>query len=118
MRFLSSLFLVACAVVALPATAQQQQHELVIENHEKVPILRLFAATSDADDWGGNVLTVPVLRPGEKTTLQWNGDCVWDLRVVFPGAAEERRDVDLCSLGVLDIQPGWTTFPIGPRESL
>lgn len=117
MRFLAPLFLLACAVAALPAMAQEQ-HEVVIENHEKVAILRLFAAASNADDWGDNVLTVPVLRPGEKTTLHWRGHCVWDLRVVFPGAAEERRAVDLCALGVLTIQPGWTTFPIGPGEPI
>lgn len=100
------------------ASAAGRSHELAVENLEKVPIVRLFASEPNADDWGDDVLPVPVLQPGAKTTLHWQGDCVFDLRVVFPGAAEERRGVDLCSLGLLAITPGWTTTPIGPGERI
>jgi hypothetical protein len=90
----------------------------VVVNGEDVSLVRLYLSTPDAPDWGDDALPAPALAPGQRVTVTFDGDCVADVRVVFPGAAEERRGVDVCALGVLVIRPGWTTAPVSQGEKL
>ena len=77
-------------------------------NRHAAPIAEFYASAATDSDWGPNRLAAPLDRGGQQR-LTAAVDCVADLRAVFPnGAAEERREVDLCATGVVVLRPGWT----------
>jgi hypothetical protein len=86
-----------------------QTHEAVIINHAPKAIDGIFISPSDADGWGEDRLTNNI-PPGGRAVVPWHGACPADLRVVFGGiGAEERHGLDLCTLAIVTIAPGWTT---------
>jgi hypothetical protein len=102
----------AAAAVAAPL------HDVTLANRSARPIQQVLISPSEAGDWGEDRLGNASLSVGASTTLQYRGDCVADLRVVFDNrAAEERRGVDLCASHRIAIEPGWTTADTVPTEA-
>ncbi|WP_377045659.1 hypothetical protein [Roseomonas elaeocarpi] len=80
----------------------------VLVNRHAAPIAEFYVSAASDSDWGSDRLAGPLDRGGQQR-LTAAVDCVADLRAVFPnGAAEERREVDLCATGVVVVRPGWT----------
>jgi hypothetical protein len=83
---------------------------VTLVNASPLPIQQLYLSPPDAAQWGDDLLTQSALSAGEQRAIDFHGDCIADVRVVFSNrAAEERRGLDLCANPVLTIAPGWTT---------
>lgn len=93
---------------SLPAAADR---EVIVENASPRPIERLFISGADEQEWGPDRLGSEILQPGARFAAAVpDQGCAYDVRVVFDnGGAEERRRVDLCTVTVLVVSPGWTT---------
>lgn len=80
-----------------PAAAQNRFSFI---NNTGEQINEIYVSASRINSWGRDMLGATVLAPGQ---TQWivpdTSDCVVDLRVVFAnGRAEERRQVNACSI--------------------
>ena len=80
-----------------PAAAQNRFSFI---NNTGEQINEIYVSASRVNSWGRDMLGATVLSPGQ---TQWivpdTSDCVVDLRVVFAnGRAEERRQVNACSI--------------------
>jgi hypothetical protein len=85
-------------------------HPVTIVNNAARPIQQVFVSATDAGDWGDDLLGENSLSVGDRTTLTYHGVCLADLRIVYDNrSAEERRNVDVCMLRGVVVQPGWTT---------
>ncbi|MHB0669952.1 hypothetical protein [Roseomonas mucosa] len=77
-------------------------------NRHDAPVAELYISGTDKDEWGPDRLETPLERGGRRR-LDIAVDCTADMRIVFPnGAAEERREVDLCAETLIVFRPGWT----------
>lgn len=84
--------------------------EVTVINASPRPIQQLFFSPADAPQWGEDRVTQSAISTTEARHIEFRGDCVADVRVVFANrAAEERRGLDLCAYPTLRIEPGWTT---------
>lgn len=98
-------------LLAPPAVAQKRGVEVV----QRVQLVNRTLATvrevylsPPAADWGEDRLGAAVLEPGEEAEIEMAGGCEANLRVVYPGgAAEERRDLDICAHPRIVLRPGW-----------
>ncbi len=94
----------------LPPGADGGVHRVVIADHAGRPIQQVMISPANAGDWGDDLLGQTSLSVGDSTAVAYHGECVADMRVVFDNrAAEERRGLNLCQLGGVVVQPGWTT---------
>jgi hypothetical protein len=92
------------------AVAGNARHSVVIVNGASRPIQQVLIAPAQAGDWGDDLLAAGSLSVGDRTTVSYRGDCLEDMRIVYDNrSAEERRDLDLCGLHGVVVQPGWTT---------
>lgn len=82
---------------ALPAAAQNRFN---LVNSTGQTIEQVFVSPSRLTNWGPDVLGQNVLPPGQSVWIVPQlSDCVLDIRVVYQGGrAEERRQVNACSL--------------------
>ena len=81
---------------------------VTLVNRHGAPIEEAYVSAASERDWGRDRLEEPLERGGQ-VTLALPVECTADLRIVFPsGAAEERREVDLCEAGTIVLRPGWT----------
>jgi hypothetical protein len=102
---------------AVPAPVMAALHDITLINRAPRPIQQVLISSSDAGDWGDDRLTRSSISVGDSATLQFRGDCVADLRVVFDNrSAEERRGIDLCAARRIAIQPGWVTADAVPAD--
>jgi hypothetical protein len=93
-----------------PASPTGPSRSVTLVNASPLPIQQLYLSPPDAAQWGDDLLTQSALSAGEQRAIDFHGDCIADVRVVFSNrAAEERRGLDLCANPVLTIAPGWTT---------
>ncbi len=94
----------------LPPGADGGTHRVVVRDASARPIQQVLISSAAAGDWGDDLLRHTSISVGDSATVTYIGECVADLRVVFDNrSAEERRGLDLCQLGGVAIQPGWTT---------
>ncbi len=97
----------------LPAGLNAGAHPVVIVNEAARPIQQVLISPADSGDWGDDLLGQHSLSTGERTTLTYHGSCLADVRIVYDNrSAEERRNVDVCTLHGVDIRPGWTTLDL------
>ncbi|GGC57372.1 hypothetical protein GCM10011504_39590 [Siccirubricoccus deserti] len=95
------LFMLGLAAgLLLGAGPAAAQNRFSLINNTGQTIERAYVSPSRVNSWGSDVLGNGVLPPGHSTWIVPQfGDCVLDVRVVFQGgAAEERRQVNACSL--------------------
>ena len=98
--------------VAPPGT-QVGTHAVTILNGAGRPIQQVQVSPAEAGDWGDDLLGHDSLSVGDRATVTYRGGCLADLRVVFDNrSAEERRELDLCALRGVRVQPGWTTADV------
>lgn len=105
-----------------PAGLNAGTHPVVIENDAARPIQQVLISPADSGDWGDDLLGRHSLSTGERATLTYRGSCLADVRIVFDNrSAEERRNVDVCTLHGIDVKPGWTTLdylpPLAPAQA-
>lgn len=95
--------------VTRPKVSKGASHRVTLANAAARPIQQVFVSPADSGDWGADLLG-DSLSVADKSDVTYRGTCVADLRVVFDNrSAEERRGLDLCAMGGVVIQPGWTT---------
>ena len=81
---------------------------LLLVNRHAAAVEEVYVSAASERDWGPDRLGA-VLERGATQSLAVAVDCTADLRIVFPnGAAEERRELDLCETGTVVLRPGWT----------
>ena len=95
---------------SLPEQPPGPARSVTVANASALPIQQLYLSPPDAAQWGDDRLAQAALSVGEERAVEFRGDCLADVRVVFTNrAAEERRGLDLCANPKLTIEPGWTT---------
>ncbi len=98
MRALLALCLV---LVSLPAFAQKRANDASFElrNDGQAPIVALFATPAGFANWGRSRLAGQPIAPGagRMIRLPRDGNCIYDLQVVFAGGRRlTRRGTNLC----------------------
>ncbi len=88
----------------LPATALAQpagNPSFTLENRAGVAIRQFFATPAGRENWGRDRLDGRGMAAGTRVTfrLPADGNCIYDLRVVFTdGRAEDRRGLNTCQV--------------------
>ena len=81
---------------------------VVLANRHVAAVQEVYLSASTDADWGPDRLGDVALHVGDDASVQMEGGCEADLRIVFPnGGAEERRGVDLCETTRIVLRPGW-----------
>ncbi|MGG5820286.1 hypothetical protein [Falsiroseomonas sp. HW251] len=81
---------------------------LVLANRHLAAVQQAYLSASTDADWGPDRLGAAILEQGGEATVEMQGECEADLRIVFPsGAAEERRAVNICDEPRIVLRPGW-----------
>jgi hypothetical protein len=94
-----ALTLLLLTPLSLQAHAQDKNPSFTLVNKSSQPIRELFVTPSGDANWGQNRLTTPV-APGANFAVRRriDGNCVFDLRVVYGDSTrEERRTVNTCT---------------------
>jgi hypothetical protein len=90
------------------AVARPPTRRIVVANRHLATVQQVYLSASSDPDWGPGRLGNATLAVDEDTTVEMEGGCEADLRVVFAnGAAEERRAVDICEATRVVLRPGW-----------
>lgn len=104
---------------AQPALAQNANPSFTLANRGPLPIIELYATTSDITDWGSDRMARFSLSPGMTMPIRLPtaGGCVYDLRVVYAdGRTEERKRLNTCQLDSVAFSGGRAAGP-GDRSS-
>ncbi len=99
------------------AAAARPPRRLTVANGHRRTVQQLFLSPSESQDWGEDALGADRLAQGAERVLEAEpgASCKADLRIVFDtGAAEERRDIDLCAEDRVVLRPGWTVEALVP----
>ncbi len=100
---------------AAPAVAT---HDVTIANRADRPIQQVLISASAAGEWGDDRLGHTTISVGDEANIDYRGDCVADIRIVYDNrAAEERRGIDVCASRRIVIEPGWTTADTLPLDA-
>jgi hypothetical protein len=96
--------ILAAAVIglsAVSAAAQSNDPSFRIVNNTSHVVNEVYASPANERQWGHDRLGNDIIRPGGThiVRLPVDGNCVYDVRIVYQGAQpEERRGVNLCAL--------------------
>ena len=94
---------------AIPARAQDAPNpSFYLVNRSTSPISRVFASPAGKPNWGANRLGGAVAAGGNAAIrLPADGECDYDLRVVFAdGRSEERRNLNTCAIDNISFPQG------------
>ena len=93
------LALTLCLMTPVVAQAQDKNPSFTLVNRSSQPIRELFVTPAGDANWGQNRLTTPVAPGGNfAARRKIDGNCVFDLRVVYAdNTREERRTVNTCT---------------------
>lgn len=86
---------------AVPAPAQSNDPSFRVVNNTPNVVNEIFASPSNTRSWGHDRLGTEVVPPGAShiVRLPADGNCVYDIRIVYQGGnAEERRSLNTCNL--------------------
>ncbi|MBC7800146.1 MAG: hypothetical protein H7Z10_05955 [Gemmatimonadaceae bacterium] len=107
--------------VAAPAAAQAPNPSFNIVNRGTSPISEVFATPSGQTTWGRDRLGDRTVAPGQNAPVRLpaDGQCVYDIRVVFAnGQTDERRRLNTCNLdNVIAPQQGAAPGARAPASS-
>jgi len=87
--------------LAAPAMGQSSDPSFRIVNNTPNAVLEVYASPSTERSWGHDRLGTEVIGPGAShiIRLPTDGNCIYDVRIVYRGGtAEERRNVNLCNI--------------------
>lgn len=93
--------LLAMLALAPVARAQSNDPSFRVVNNTPNVVNEIFASPVDSSAWGQDRLGTEVVRPGGNhiVRLPADGNCVYDIRIVYQGGnAEERRGLNTCNL--------------------
>ena len=100
------------------AMAQADNPSVNLVNRSRQAITELYATPASTDRWGQDRLARFLVPPGQTFPLRLpaDGECVYDLRVVYAdGKPEERRRVNTCEVDQVVFPGGRArTAPPGP----
>ena len=83
-------------------------HDVALVNRHLALVQEVYVSLNTDSDWGPDRLGAATLPQGQEKTVQVEGGCEVDIRVVFPnGGAEERREVNICETPRIVLAPGW-----------
>ena len=100
------------------ATADAQPRGVTLVNRHGRTIQQAYVSPTESRDWGDDVLGNGVLAVGGSIEAKAVSGCRADLRIVFDtGAAEERREVDICARPSVTLRPGWTVGDLAAAEA-
>ncbi len=103
------------SAAVMPPEPFAVDHRVTLENRSGRAIQQVFISPGTADRWGDDLAPPGGIPPGTAGAIGYRGGCAADLRVVYDNrAAEERRDLDICAVPTLLIQPGWTVAETAP----
>lgn len=99
-RMILALALLAAAVAATPA---QAQNRFFLVNQSAETIQEAYVSSSRVTNWGPDILGQGVLPSGNRVWVTPTfGDCILDVRVVYAGGrSEERRGLNACSISTI-----------------
>ncbi len=86
---------------AMPAWAQSMDPSFRIVNNTPKVVNEIYASPSSQRNWGHDRLGEEVIPPGGTHIIRLpiDGNCIYDIRVVYQGGtAEERRNLNTCNL--------------------
>lgn len=84
-----------------PGLAQSADPSFRIVNNTPNVINEVYASPANQQNWGHDRLGTEVVAPGARqiVRLPQDGNCVYDIRIVYQGgSAEERRNLDTCNM--------------------
>lgn len=85
-------------VVSVPAFAQCDT-SFTITNRTNTVVNEIYFSHTSNQNWGNDRLGANVLAPGASANFRPSPGGSYDFRVVFAnGQAQERRNIDLCSV--------------------
>ena len=88
---------------------RREERPITLLNRHGMTVREAYVSLTAAEDWGEDRLGEATLERGQRLAFTIAADCQVDIRVVFAnGAAEERREVDICTTPVVVLTPGWT----------
>jgi hypothetical protein len=97
-----ALLVALLAVSAIvPAMAQSSDPSFRILNNSPNVVNEVYASPSAERNWGQDRLRNDIIRPGASYIIRLpaDGQCVYDIRIVYQGnTAEERRNLNTCAL--------------------
>ena len=106
-------WLLVALLLAGPAVAQEADNpSFYLVNRSASAISRVFASPAGMPNWGSNRVGA-VVGPGENVAVRLpaDGQCVYDLRVVYAnGRGEERRGVNVCEIDNISFPQGRTVL--------
>lgn len=99
-RIILALALLAAAVAAAPA---QAQNRFFLVNNSPETIQEAYVSSSRVTNWGPDILGANVLPSGNRVWVTPTfGDCVLDVRIVYAGGrSEERRGLNACAINTI-----------------
>ena len=87
---------------AADAQAQTGDPSFNLVNRSNRTIFEAYASPASDSNWGQDRLGTNVVPAGRSFVMRLpQGECIWDVRVVYDrqgGPAEERRNINLCNL--------------------
>lgn len=97
-------------VAARTAPAAAPGREVEVVNAGPRTIMYLYISPAGSREWQEDRLGSSTFEPGARFTAEVpDQGCAYDVRAEYDNeAAEERRNVDLCTIAPLTIAPGWT----------
>lgn len=112
--------LLAALAMAPTALAQSNDPSFRVVNNTPDVVNEVFASPADSRAWGHDRLGTEVVRPGANHIIRLpaDGQCVYDIRIVYQGGnAEERRNVNTCDLTDLVLGAAAPGTPRGTPRS-
>ncbi len=98
-RHAAAVLVLALAAMPAGARAQAPNPSFNLVNKGDAPIREVFATPSGMENWGRSRTEGKVIAPGATfpVRLRADGNCIYDIKVVFAGGrAETRRRLDTC----------------------
>jgi hypothetical protein len=99
--FRRALIAALFALLAVPAGAQSNDPSFRVLNNTPNVVNEVYASPASERSWGQDRLGTEVIPPGGNhiVRLPIDGNCVYDIRIVYQGGnAEERRNVNTCNI--------------------
>jgi hypothetical protein len=99
LALLAALFFAAPSTLGAVRAQPAPEHELMVGNHGRRPIVELYASPTATDSWGEDRLGEQTLEPGRNVHVKLGRgrDCVFDVQAIYEDASrEEQHGVDVC----------------------
>lgn len=98
---IAGAMLALALVVSSVSTAFADPRDFELINATGKPIIQVFVAPSNMDDWGDDILGTGILPAGNAVTIKFarftEGNCYYDIKVVVDTGGEgELNQVNLC----------------------